>query len=282
MKQFVGVVWRWGVVDRGGGVGKRDIRRHLSSRACCAPLQRLQIRLAMSAVTFTDATVVSVEGYQYEAVLKHSDLCVMGGHRFVNFDKGNRYIIKWLTGGTVPTRRVNAVEAELVALRNSACEAAISAAPVPITSSMYKLFNQRRSVKEQVNSRANDIVDVVLPAFSYDGKAVGPVATKMPMRVKGELQLQLEPAVLYWFWARCQSIELGAPRASPKTAKFPPKEGIYYNKEKNGYVAKREADHVLGGSSKYKVFKVSEDATEIDAEAVAGEALSWSSTANIN
>ena len=74
----------------------------------------------MAAVSIKDAKIVSIEGWPYEVVLKRADICTVSGCQFVELDKSNKYIVKFLTGGMTPTRQLNAVEAELVRLRAKA------------------------------------------------------------------------------------------------------------------------------------------------------------------
>ena len=136
-----------------------------------------------------------------------------------------------------------------------------------------------------VNPRSMEIVEVTLPQFQSESCEVAAVVTKMPMRNRGPLQLQLCPATLEWFRQRCNAIEPGGPTRRPGTADHPPQDHIYWHKQKGGYVAKREADEdslaAEGGDTsppghKYKIFKPVAGASGVQTECMLTQAKAWS------
>jgi len=231
----------------------------------------------MAKSTFVDAKVMVIEGWDYEAVLKRTDMCYMNGKGFWELDKGDIPLMKFFTGSTRKTRELNAVELELTTYRDRACENLVGESNVPAHASAHKHRVRKRIFEEQVASHAHETMELELPAFDMNGETVESVKTCMPVRLKGNVQLEATEAVLYWVWARVQTVEVKEARAKPKTAAFEPRDGCYFHAQKQGYVAKRPfSDDTT--PQKYKIFKFDASASFEDRESVVGEAVSWSAS----
>jgi len=235
----------------------------------------------MPKVSINDAKVVNVEGHDGEAlVVRMDDVVEKEGVRFITLGAHNTAVVKWATGGTRPTREMRFVHAELMDLRMKACERLVCRTQHN-DHTLYKQYKRKRATSEIIESRQNEVVEVALPQFMYGDETIAAVRSQMPMRYRGDIQLQLEEQTLAWYWSRVQSAAaaLPPPRSKPGGAEHAPQDGSYFHSQKHAYVARRPDDAVAVESSetiaKYKLFKLPREATTIDAMTVASAAVAW-------
>jgi hypothetical protein len=210
---------------------------------------------SMPTVVITQAFVIDIPDQHARYTIAAESVMVRCGLKFVELDPKDSEWLRWLTGYRAWSRPVSQVLKELESLRTDAFhkECAIDEGSVPRT--IYASKKRARAIKTNIGARFMDVAEVTLPEFELSGMTIDRVVTNMPFRSSGLIQLQLDPAVWRWLWARVKSTE--APdtrRNAPGKALHEGKDNIYWHKQKQGWVAKRPVD----GSpelQKYKTFK---------------------------
>jgi len=167
---------------------------------------------------------------------------------------------------------------ELMQQRGEESKAAGSGAPCNLFAadsgsvSDWRKKAERRKVKGALTSVGVQTVTLQLPAWEgTDGATLEPLQLLMMVSLhrKEKVEVELQPQVIHYIAERCRASVMATTKRRAFAAT--PGRGVYWHKQKHGFVAKAEVESTL---QKFKTVKVPRRATGAELEAALCDAAS--------
>ena len=180
------------------------------------------------------------------------------GHCFVELNKNDISLRRWLVNRMKYDPRITSVINEIASLRAKASLAEITPEATFNNvgkKSVYRIGIEQKRMVDAAASLDPHCVNVELPEFTVGDAVVQSCTVAMPFDIDSKQPVLVEANingdsshnVFYWVFMRCQQ---DVEREGRQRAEFPPISGGYYHKVKKSYVIK--SPH-----GKWKSFKCS-------------------------
>ena len=173
---------------------------------------------------------------------------LLNGIEFVELKKGDKGFTQWITGKKAFDTKVSKLIDEVIEIQHTASLTSMSGGDHTQSKSKFIHAKQMTAFKQLAERSSVSTVQVLLPAFDYEGKYVPEVETVMPLQFQPKIpKVPIKEDVLKWLFLRYKYIDAPEPRHADHA---PLEKDTYWHKQKNKFVATlREGD----AEKKYKV-----------------------------